>query len=188
MAARKRFFRSGQQLFVEGGPSTCMYLISKGTVSIRKKKGSTHIEIARLYSNEVLGELSFFDRRPRSASAVALTDVDALEIDFVSLDKIYKNVPEYLKTIMRSVAERLRRANDVIRRLKKEGSGEEEGKEPAKPADEPNTSEIIASTKDIAMGGAKSEVPDDIPAESDVPPHEVTAQDGDAQPKTGKTG
>lgn len=119
MSANQRFFRPGQYLFREGEPSKCMYLIKKGTVGVRKMKGAAYVEIARIYSNEVIGELSFFDRLPRSAAAVALTEVEALEIGFDSLDKVYAGVPEYMKTIISSVADRLRKANDTIRRLQK---------------------------------------------------------------------
>src|SRR4051812_25029770 len=108
----QRYFRPGQFLFHEGEPSSCMFLIKKGTVGVRKRKGGAYVEIARVYSNEVLGELSFFDRAPRSAAAIALTEVEVLEIRFESLDKIYSGVPDYMKSIMASVAERLRKAND----------------------------------------------------------------------------
>jgi CRP/FNR family cyclic AMP-dependent transcriptional regulator len=94
-----------------------MYLIKKGTVAIRKMKGQDYVELGKVYSNEVLGELSFFDRKPRSAAAIALTEVEVLEISFTSLDAIYTKVPDYLKTIMASVADRLRKANDMIRKL-----------------------------------------------------------------------
>lgn len=113
----ERQYRPGQFLFREGEPSNCMFLIKKGTVAIRKMKGQDYVELGRVYANEVLGELSFFDRKPRSAAAVALTEVEVLEITFTSLDAIYTKVPDYLKTIMASVAERLRKANEMIRRL-----------------------------------------------------------------------
>lgn len=96
-----------------------MYLITKGTVAIRKMKGPDYVELGRVYANEVLGELSFFDRKPRSAAAVALTEVEVLEISFESLDAIYTKVPDYMKTIMASVADRLRKANEMIRRLQR---------------------------------------------------------------------
>lgn len=112
-----RYFRPSQYLFREGDHSNCLYLLQKGTVAVRKRKNDAEIELARLYSNEVLGELSFFDRSPRSASAIALTEVQALEINFEALDKIWANVPDYMKSIMVCVADRLRKANDTIRRL-----------------------------------------------------------------------
>ncbi|MBI3542228.1 MAG: cyclic nucleotide-binding domain-containing protein [Deltaproteobacteria bacterium] len=117
MPATPKTFKAGEQLFAEGEPSTSIFIITKGVVAVRKKKGSAFVEIARLRSNEVLGELSFFDRMPRSATAISISDVEAIEIDFGSLDHIYNSVPPYFKTIMAAVASRLRRANDTIRRL-----------------------------------------------------------------------
>lgn len=151
-------FTPGSYLFREGEHSRSLYLIQKGSVGIRKAKGSAFIELARLYSNEVVGELSFFDRLPRSASALALTEVEALEINFDALDKIYENVPAYLKTIMASVADRLRKADDQIRRLQKETINEdssvtanEEGQSAA---------DVLAATANIEVGEETTEEKD----------------------------
>ncbi len=155
----ERYFRPGQYLFRESDPSKSMFIIKKGTVAIRKRKGTAHVEIARIYSNEVLGEISFFDRLPRSASAIALTEVQVLEIQFDSLDKIYEGVPDYMKTIIASVADRLRKANDMIRRLQKNVVfDEDQGK--AKKGDEPSAADILAAT-----AGIGSEMPSDSPVE-----------------------
>jgi CRP-like cAMP-binding protein len=115
-----RTFRPGEYLFHDNDPSRSMFLIRKGSVSVRKPKPGGEIEIARLHSNEVVGEISFFDRLPRSAAAVALTEVEALELTFEALDKIFEKVPPYFKTIIASMADRLRRADDTIRKLQKD--------------------------------------------------------------------
>lgn len=119
MATVQRFFRTGQVLFREGDPSRSIFIIKKGTVSIRKAKGSAFVEIAKLYTNEVIGEMTFFDRLPRSAFAFAATDLEVMEISFESLDQVYAQVPEYLRTIMAAMADRLRKANEMIRKLQK---------------------------------------------------------------------
>ena len=124
MAATQRFFRSGQILFREGDASKSLFIIKKGTVSIRKAKGNSYVEIAKLYTNEVIGEMTFFDRLPRSASAFAATELEVMEITFESLDQIYSQVPEYLKTIMAALADRLRKANEMIRKIQKTMPGE----------------------------------------------------------------
>lgn len=113
-------FRAGEYLFREKDPSRSLFLIQKGTLSIQKLKRGGHIEIARIYANEMIGELSFFDREPRSASALALTEVDAREIPFEALERVFAGMPDYLRTIMASLANRLRHANDQIRRLNNE--------------------------------------------------------------------
>lgn len=136
MQYSEKSFRPGEYLFRENDLSNCMYLIKRGTVAIRKRKGTAEIEIARVYSSEVLGELAFFDRQPRSASAIALTEVEVMELKYDALDKIYAKVPDYFQTIIRAVAERLRKANDQIRRLQRntvpEGSNLAEPSEPSR--------------------------------------------------------
>lgn len=106
-------------IFKEGDASRSIFIIKKGTISIRKAKGNAYVEIAKLYTNEVIGEMTFFDRLPRSAYAFAATEVEVMEITFESLDQIYAQVPEYLRTIMAAMADRLRKANEMIRKLQK---------------------------------------------------------------------
>jgi len=115
-----RHLGAGEILFREGDKSECMYLIQSGQVSVRRMRGLKMIEIARLQQGEVLGELSFFDRAPRSATAVAHNDVTILEIPFEGLDRVYNQVPQYMKSIITGVVNRLRKANDTIRALKNE--------------------------------------------------------------------
>jgi CRP-like cAMP-binding protein len=126
-------------------------------------KGGAFIELGKLYSNEVLGELSFFDRLPRSASAVALTEVEVLEIQFDSLDAIYAKVPDYLKTIIASVANRLRRANEVIRSLQKDVVSEDGG------ALASRASGAKISAKDALAALAPSAPPEGSELHSDIP-------------------
>ena len=120
MSANKRTFKTGEFIFREGEASKCLYIVQMGSVSVRRIKGTAYIELAKIGTGEVLGEVSFFDHRPRSATAVAITTVETLEIDFESLNKIYEEVPQYMKTIMVAVSSRLRRANDIIRKLKQD--------------------------------------------------------------------
>ena len=149
MSAITRHFRPGNAIFKEGEPSKSMFVIKKGTVAIRKMKGGGFIELARVYTNEVIGELSFFDRTTRSATAIPLTEVEALEIDFASLDKIYKTIPPYFKTIFACVAERLRKADETIKRLQKNVLHETEGvvDTERKPEDTEETSAMLAAVQ-----------------------------------------
>ncbi|MEO5969983.1 MAG: cyclic nucleotide-binding domain-containing protein [Bdellovibrionia bacterium] len=118
MSAEKKSYKAGQILFNDGEASHSLFIIEKGGVSIRKKKGNASVEVGKVLKGEVIGELSFFDRQPRSATAVAITDVEVIEISFASMENIYASIPDYMKTIMGSLAARLRKANDTIRQLR----------------------------------------------------------------------
>lgn len=149
-APSSRFYRPGEFLFREGDPSRSMFILNKGSVSIRRAKGSEYIELSRLYSGEILGELSFFDKMPRSAAAVALTEVEVAEIPFEAIDKIYEGAPPYFKTIVSSIAGRLRKANDMIRRIQKDTAAAAGASSIIK-EDEPSLADILAATADIAV-------------------------------------
>jgi len=170
-----KYCRPGQALFKEGEASHSLFLLQKGTLSIRKMKGAAFVEIARVFAGEVIGELSFFDRNPRSASAVALTECEALEISFESLEKIYSSTPAYLKTIVACMAERLRRADDTIRRLQKDVV--KEGAESAPTPDGgPSASEALSALSEVAIGAGGKLVKPEVAAEEN-PESAVEAQD-----------
>jgi CRP/FNR family cyclic AMP-dependent transcriptional regulator len=113
--------KAGEFIFKEGERPQAIYLIRAGTVSIQREYqsagGKETVELARVTENELMGEMAFFDRQERSASAVAVTDVDVLELDFESLDKVYLAVPDYMKMVMATIVARFRKANDRIREL-----------------------------------------------------------------------
>lgn len=119
MSAEKKSYKSGETLFNDGDLAKSLFLIQKGAVSIRKKKGIGTIEVGKVLAGEVIGELSFFDHQPRSATGIAIIDVEAMEISFESMENIYASVPSYMKAIMAAMANRLRTANETIQQLRK---------------------------------------------------------------------
>jgi CRP/FNR family cyclic AMP-dependent transcriptional regulator len=119
MSVVARIYKPDEVLFSEGEPSHSIFIIKKGAVSIRKMREKDFVEVGKLLTGAVIGELSFFDRLPRSATAVAVIEVEVLEIPFSSMEKIYNSIPDYMKTIVASMAERLRNANEQLRLLQK---------------------------------------------------------------------
>lgn len=118
-------YRSGEYLFKEKEASRSLFIIKRGAVSIQKWNGEIFFEVAKAQTGEVLGELSFFDRLPRSASAMAIMDVEVIEISFESMEEIYSKIPDYVKTMVAGMADRLRRANERIQLLEKQRSKNE---------------------------------------------------------------
>ena len=126
--AGTRKLKTGEYLFREGDPPTHLYIIKSGTLSIRKMRaGIPIVEIAQLGSDEVVGELSFFDCEPRSASVLAITDVELLELSFEEFGAVYNSVLPYVKTVVESVAERLRKANETICHLRNDANAGQDG-------------------------------------------------------------
>jgi CRP/FNR family cyclic AMP-dependent transcriptional regulator len=109
----------GDILFREGDPSEAMYVIKSGKIAIMKTKGSSEIQLAELGPGDMLGEMAFFDNKPRSAGAKAMMNTEVIELPFRSLNAQFKTFPEWLKAIMRTVNTHLRNANTKIKNLEK---------------------------------------------------------------------
>lgn len=118
MSALKNL-KKGEILFREGDASDAMYVIKSGKIAITKSKGSSEVILAELGPGDMLGEMAFFDNRPRSAGAKANVDSVVIELPFKALNAQFKTFPEWLKAVVRTVNNHLRNANQKIKNLEK---------------------------------------------------------------------
>ena len=128
---------SGEYLFRENDEAQSLFIVGHGTISISKRNCfGKQIELARLRDGEVIGELSFFDRAARSASAVATVDTEITEIPFDAMEKALHGMPNYVRTIISAMAERLRKADERIRRMDEQIHPDDDAR---RKSEEPNT-------------------------------------------------
>lgn len=76
-------FEDGSTIFAEGDAAADLYRIRSGTVVLTQRDtlSGEDVEIARLGAGEFFGEMAVFDPGPRSATAIAVGDVDLEAID-----------------------------------------------------------------------------------------------------------
>jgi CRP/FNR family transcriptional regulator, cyclic AMP receptor protein len=98
---------AGHTLFVEGAPSSNMYVILTGTAVV-KKSGR---RIARVGPGDVVGELSVILGGPRTATVQAETPIEWLVLDQGSLRAAIDEVPGLGWHLLHSVAARLDQAS-----------------------------------------------------------------------------
>jgi CRP/FNR family transcriptional regulator, cyclic AMP receptor protein len=71
----KRFVRAGGVLIEQGVPLAALYILLEGRLSVwLKNPRGAEREIARLNAGEIVGEMSFVDARPPSATVRAQED------------------------------------------------------------------------------------------------------------------
>lgn len=124
MAGQIKELKKGDLLFREGDVSDAMYVIKKGRIAITKVKGAGEIELAELGAGEMLGEMAFFDNKPRSAGARAKQDSTIIALPFAALYAQFKTFPEWLKAMVKNVNGKLRDANAKIKNLERETAPE----------------------------------------------------------------
>ena len=67
-------FKKGEIIIRQGGEPKMAYLIKKGSVRVWKKDAENEIEIARLGSNQIIGEMALIVGYNHSANVTALED------------------------------------------------------------------------------------------------------------------
>lgn len=123
MAQNGKILKKNEVLFKEGDNSECMYVVKTGRLSVFKSKGSNEIELAEIGPGQMIGEMAFFDGKPRSASVKAISDSEVLELPFKALKAQFDTFPEWVKAIIKTINEHLRDANKKIKNLEQGQSG-----------------------------------------------------------------
>jgi CRP/FNR family transcriptional regulator, cyclic AMP receptor protein len=116
-----RVLSPGEVLFNDGDIANSLYIIQKGQIRLFKPKGKGFIEIGVLRAGEVIGEMAFFDEdgsgKKRSCSAAAMTHLEIIEVSFVAFSKTMQSLNPWFKTIINTLASRLRKTNARVKEL-----------------------------------------------------------------------
>jgi CRP/FNR family transcriptional regulator, cyclic AMP receptor protein len=78
---KARRISAGTVIIQQGVPSNSVFILIDGKLVVHSAK----IEIAKLFAGEIVGEISFVDSRPPSATVTATNDSQVLEIDKAAL-------------------------------------------------------------------------------------------------------
>lgn len=114
-----RSFKGGEVLFNQNDPAQSLFIIQKGQIRLFIPKGRGFVDIAILRSGEVIGEMAYFDEKTtrRSTSAAAIVPTEVIEISFKAFEKTMAGLNPWFKTIINTLADRLRKTNDKVRAL-----------------------------------------------------------------------
>ncbi len=102
--AAVREFRAGDVIFKQGDAAHEFFVVQSGEVEIRL--GNRLLETLPEYS--IFGEMALIDASPRSATAVAKTDVKLVAVSEKQFLFLISNTPHFALNVMRIMARRLR--------------------------------------------------------------------------------
>ena len=113
---KPRQFRSGERIFRTGDPALSLYVIRTGRVRIllHTYEGED-VAITDLDPGDVLGEVSFLDGGPRTATAEAVEDTELLEFDRKELLQFVTLHPHAAIDLLTVMGHRLRKTDELLR-------------------------------------------------------------------------
>ncbi len=108
-----RRFRAGEVVVREGDTAQSLYIVARGALVVRRGEAI----IAQVPEGSVFGEQAFFDGEPRSASVVAVSVGELLELGAEDLEQLAARDPQLARSVLfdlgRILSLRLRAATDV---------------------------------------------------------------------------
>ncbi|MFN3491290.1 MAG: Crp/Fnr family transcriptional regulator, partial [Anaerolineales bacterium] len=116
--ATVRVFQPNEALMKKGDPADSFYVILKGSLKIvtTDAKGE-EIIINKVNAGETIGELALIDELPRSAGAIALEKVEALELTREVFFDLLDDRLDVAQGILRGFSNRLRFSTTYIEKV-----------------------------------------------------------------------
>ena len=105
-----RFVKAGGIIFREGENAHELFVIKSGDVRIQLGNRT----LTDLHANDIFGEMALIDDEPRSATAVAVTDVELVSVTEKQFLFLVSQTPYFALKVMRVLAQRLRASNKTF--------------------------------------------------------------------------
>jgi CRP/FNR family transcriptional regulator, cyclic AMP receptor protein len=114
-SSKLRHYDAGEMIFNYGDAGSSMYVVVSGNVNIHiPGEDSRWISLQDMGQGEYFGELAMFDSQPRSASAIAVTNVELLELTQVMIWEHVQQRPGVAVALLRSLSTRIRQTNVLL--------------------------------------------------------------------------
>lgn len=110
----QKTYKRGEFLFKDGDKVQNFVFIQSGGVNQCSVKGKKTIDLFQLGSNQFLGETALLGQLTHNFSAMATCETKTLEVPVETIKAQYDSAPQFVKMMVRSLADRLKMAlNDV---------------------------------------------------------------------------
>ena len=105
-------YKDGEIIFKEGSSGDWIYVIESGAVEISKKIGREKVVMVVLKPGEIIGELGFITKTPRTATATAIGDTTVGIIDPIFFEQEFNKLSPGFQAVLASLAIRLKKTTD----------------------------------------------------------------------------
>lgn len=101
---KKKDFKTGDTVFKESEDGQSMYVIRKGEVKACKTAPDGELfTLTMMKDGDIFGEMSFLDGRPRSASIVAISDLETYVMEKRDFETLVDGNPRLTYKLLRNI-------------------------------------------------------------------------------------
>jgi CRP/FNR family transcriptional regulator, cyclic AMP receptor protein len=111
-------YKRNEILFRQGDPGETVHLVRKGHLKIQVSAATGEEAVLTVVGpGELFGELTLLDGGPRSATVVALDDVETVALGRADFQKFLRQDPAVVEALLATLARTIRRLSDDVSEL-----------------------------------------------------------------------
>jgi CRP/FNR family transcriptional regulator, cyclic AMP receptor protein len=110
-------FKAGDTIISQGDEGDTAFFIVAGSVEVIIGQGAEAKSVGTLKEGEIFGEMSLIEPGPRSATVMAMTDVECLATSYEEFIAAIEDHPERAVAFMKTLVRRLRQMNELMESL-----------------------------------------------------------------------
>lgn len=108
-----KFLAKGELLLKEGDKADNVYVVKHGKLQAFTNQTGSPVILGAIEEGQFVGEMAYINGEPRSASVVASTDCELIEIPVAHLDHILFQKPAWSKALFKTLSQRVKIANEL---------------------------------------------------------------------------
>jgi len=111
-SSKSRVYAAGESIVEQGAEGTSMFVIARGSVNVVIRRGQRTEVINSLGEDDFFGEMSLLTGQPRSATVVATSETEVLQIGKRALKPILENNEALVLAVSDRIQERLKKLSE----------------------------------------------------------------------------
>ena len=108
-------YKAGEVIIHEGEENRDLYVLSEGILEVSVKDKSQKIVVSEIASPEILGEISFLNGSPRTATVSAKTDVEIFILSYEKVQQELSEIPTWFRMVLLAFTNRMKSCAATIR-------------------------------------------------------------------------
>lgn len=101
---QSRTYQPGEVIIHKGEMNRDLFFLTEGLVEISRKEGDEEFILNEIEPPYILGEIAFLFGMPRTATAIAKTEVRAFVLKYEDLRDLLQDLPEWIHPLLTSLA------------------------------------------------------------------------------------
>ncbi|MGZ3771411.1 MAG: cyclic nucleotide-binding domain-containing protein [Bdellovibrio sp.] len=107
-----RFLDENEVVINYGDKGEFVYLVKSGKLKAYREENGQEVVLGYIQAGEFVGEMSYINGEPRSASVVSLTPCELIEIPNHYFDVVLFSKPAWSKALVKTLSQRIKNSNE----------------------------------------------------------------------------